>query len=139
MQLSQKRKRKPLINITSLIDVLFLLLIFFMVSSTFLDEPGMELSLPEAESAEAGEKKEFALYISPKGEYRLNNSSVHKDSLQTKLKHILRKLNDETLVVKADAATAHKDVVKAMDSARLAGIKKLVVATDVSPKEQSDK
>lgn len=57
MQLRQKQKRKTIINITSLIDVLFLLLIFLLVSTTFIDEPGMKLTLPSAESAEVGEKR----------------------------------------------------------------------------------
>ncbi|MCP4221395.1 MAG: biopolymer transporter ExbD, partial [bacterium] len=61
MQFRTKEKRKVMINITSLIDVLFLLLIFLMVSSTFLEQPGIKLELPESESAANVEKKDYTL------------------------------------------------------------------------------
>ena len=64
MQFNPKKKRRVLINITSLIDVMFLLLIFFMVTSTFLDQPGMKLELPSAESAEVARVEKLVLYIS---------------------------------------------------------------------------
>jgi len=82
MQLLTKQRRHSTINITSLIDVLFLLLIFLMVSSSFLEEPGMKLSLPEAESAEVGEKKAFTLYITEGGDLFLNGEKVPLDSLE---------------------------------------------------------
>lgn len=134
MQLSTRKKRKPLINITSLIDVLFLLLIFFMVSSTFMDEPGLKLSLPKAGSAEIGEKKEFTLYITSEGDIFLNSDVVPEDSLLNKLKAVLPEMKDATLSLRADKDVRHGLVVFAMDKARLAGVKKLVVATQVEGK-----
>jgi len=59
-----RKKGRALINITSLIDVLFLLLIFLMVSSTFLEQPGIQLELPEAKSSVLVEQKEFTLFVS---------------------------------------------------------------------------
>ena len=133
MQLRQKQKRKTIINITSLIDVLFLLLIFLLVSTTFIDEPGMKLTLPSAESAEVGEKKEYTLYLSKEGGLFLNNIPVAMDSLQSRLKSALPAMEDESLTLKADTDTSHGTVVRAMDQARLAGVKKLVVATAPTP------
>jgi len=129
MQLLTKQRRRTTINITSLIDVLFLLLIFLMVSSSFLEEPGMKLSLPEAQSAEVGEKKAFTLYITEAGDLFLNDEKVPQDSLETDLESVVPKLADETLTLKADANATHGMVVKAMDAAKLAGVKRLVVAT----------
>ena len=129
MQLLTKQRRHSTINITSLIDVLFLLLIFLMVSSSFLEEPGMKLSLPEAESAEVGEKKAFTLYITEGGDLFLNGEKVPLDSLEIDLKDVVPQLADETLTLKADANATHGMVVKAMDAAKLAGVKRLVVAT----------
>mgnify|MGYP002625392275 CR=1 FL=1 len=129
MQFKAKQKRKTIINITSLIDVLFLLLIFLLVSTTFIEEPGMKLTLPEAESAEVGEKKEYTLYLSRDGGLFLNNIPVAMDSLQSRLTSALPEMQDESLTLKADTETSHGVVVKAMDKARLAGVKKLVVAT----------
>lgn len=129
MQFKAKRQKKPLINITSLIDVLFLLLIFFMVSSTFLEEPGMKLTLPEAQSAEIGEKREFVLYITKDGEYYLNSISVSGDSLRPLLQQALPEMLEAALTLKADTETPHGLVVHAMDMARLAGVERLIVAT----------
>lgn len=135
MRLKAKQKRKPLINITSLIDVLFLLLIFIMVSSTFLEEPGMKLALPEAQSAEVGEKKQYTLYITAEGDLFLNSKPVGMDSLRFEIEAVLDELEEHALTLKADAEATHGNVVKAMDIARLAGVQKLIVAT----KPQSEK
>ncbi|KAA3612114.1 MAG: biopolymer transporter ExbD [Calditrichaeota bacterium] len=136
MQLKIKKKRKPVINVTSLIDVLFLLLIFFMVSSTFLEEPGMKLTLPEATSAEIGEKKEFTLYLTAPGDLFLNDNQVDVDSLENKIKNILPEMKDQALTLKADTDVNHGKVVKVMDKARLAGVKKLIVATSSSAEQK---
>ena len=132
MQLKISKKRKPVINITSLIDVLFLLLIFFMVSSTFLEEPGMKLTLPQASSAEIGKKKEFTLYLTAPGDLFLNDNPVALDSLEEQIKQILPTMKDQALTLKADTDVKHGKVVKVMDKARLAGVKKLIVATSTS-------
>ena len=132
MQLKVNKKRKPVINITSLIDVLFLLLIFFMVSSTFLEEPGMKLTLPQASSAEVGEKKEYTLFLNATGDLFLNNRSIDIDSLEVDLKAILPEMKDQSLTLKADTDVTHGKVVKVMDKARLAGVKKLIVATNIA-------
>lgn len=136
MQLKIKKKRKPVINITSLIDVLFLLLIFFMVSSTFLEEPGMKLTLPQASSAEIGEKKEFTLYLTAPGDLFLNEKPIEIDSLENQIKRILPKMKDQALTLKADTDVNHGRVVKVMDKARIAGVKKLIVATATSSEEK---
>lgn len=133
MQLKQKQKRKTIINVTSLIDVLFLLLIFLLVSTTFIEEPGMKLTLPAAESAEVGEKKEYTLFLNKDGELFLNNMPVSMDSLQSRLKAALPEMQEQSLTIKADTEASHGTVVKAMDKARLAGVKKLVVATAPTP------
>ncbi len=129
MRLSEKKKKKPIINITSLIDVLFLLLIFIMVSSTFLEEPGMKLDLPEAQSAEVGEKKEITIYITDAGEIFLNNDPVSLDQLRSVLDTLKADLQENGLTLKADAQATHGLVVEVMDIARQVGVKKLIVAT----------
>ncbi len=129
MHLSEKKKKKPIINITSLIDVLFLLLIFIMVSSTFLEEPGMKLDLPEAQSAEIGEKKEITIYITDAGEIFLNNDPVSLDQLKSVLDTLKADLQENGLTLKADAQATHGLVVEVMDIARQVGVKKLIVAT----------
>lgn len=136
MQISEPRKRKPIINITSLIDVLFLLLIFFMVSSTFKEQPGMKLELPESKSFEQTEIKELVLQIkiddSGREELVLNSQPIVIDSLAARLGAMSDQVEDKTLTIKADKKIQHGLVVKVMDVAKQSGFKKLIIATKIT-------
>ena len=134
MQLLMKTKKKAIINITSLIDVLFLLLIFFMVSSTFIEQPGMKLELPETKSSSSEKIKELILEINPAGDLILNGDRISIDKLEQKFKDILPSLESESLILKADKKVEHGKVVKVMDIAKLSGLKKIVIATKVAAK-----
>ncbi len=129
MQFKEKQRRKVLINITSLIDVLFLLLIFFMVSSTFLEQPGIKLELPHAQSAVVVEQKDYTLFVDEDGAMFLNDQQVTTDNLEQKLKEALPKMKEGALILKADQDVAHGAVVKVMDIAKNSGVKKLVIGT----------
>ena len=131
MQFSIKKKRRVTINITSLIDVLFLLLIFFMVTSTFLEQPGMRLELPSARSAEAARLEKLVLYIGPTGEIVFNDRTVALDSLEYIMAKAVPLATDKTLVLKADKVVQHGTVVKVMDIAKRVGLEKLVVGTTI--------
>lgn len=131
MQILEKKRKKVVINITSLIDVLFLLLIFFMVSSTFLEQPGMKLELPETKSNAPEKIENFILEITPDGAMTLNGESVRIDNLEGKFKEMLPNVQEKSLVLKADKNVPHGDVVKVMDLAKLSGLEKIVIATKV--------
>ncbi|MBN1349762.1 biopolymer transporter ExbD [candidate division KSB1 bacterium] len=137
MQFHEPKKKKVVINITSLIDVLFLLLIFFMVSSTFREQPGMNLDLPESHTHEIAEIKDAVLQIIKDPEnnqirYLLNTKEITYDSLSANLAELLERSVDKALTLKADKKIEHGLVVKVMDIARQRGVKKLVVATKVA-------
>lgn len=129
MQFNEKPKRRVIINITSLIDVLFLLLIFFMVTSTFLEQPGMKLELPAAKSAEVSQIEKLVLYIGAGGEIVFNDQAVALDDLEGIMKDAVPLAGDKTLVLKADRTVQHGTVVTVMDIAKRVGMKKLVVGT----------
>jgi len=131
MQLHEKKRRKVLINITSLIDVLFLLLIFFMVSSTFIEQPGMKLELPESKSALIEKIKDLVLQINADGTMVLNDENVRLENLEELFKQMLPKLEEKSLVLKADKSVPHGTVVKVMDLAKLSGLEKLIIATQI--------
>lgn len=134
MQFHQKKKKQVMINITSLIDVLFLLLIFLMVSSTFLDQPGMKLELPQAESSEVLEKKDYILVISREGHLYLNNTMVDMKELEKKLQEAIPQMKDNALILKADQDVSHGIVVTVMDTAKKSGIQKLIIGTQFEKK-----
>ncbi len=129
MKLSLRKPRKILINITSLIDVLFLLLIFFMVSSTFVENPGMDLELPESESSTVQETKDLVLQIQADDIMFLNSIPVDWSNLQDALKkeHVMNPAG--ALILKADKNVRHGSVVRIMDFAKQTGLEKLIIAT----------
>ncbi|MBN2071682.1 MAG: biopolymer transporter ExbD [Candidatus Krumholzibacteriota bacterium] len=129
MQLKEKSKKRVIISITSLIDVMFLLLIFFMVTSTFLEQPGMKLDLPSARSAETTVTRRLVLLINAENEIVLGERAVPADSLDFFMKEAAEGSEDGTLVLKADKTVLHGTVIRVMDAAKQAGIKRLVVGT----------
>lgn len=127
MEFNPKKKRRVLINITSLIDVMFLLLIFFMVTSTFLDQPGMKLELPSAESAEVARVEKLVLYISSDNEVVFNDRPVALDNLEETMRAALSDIEDRTLVLNADKSVQHGTVIRVMDIAKKLGLERLVI------------
>jgi biopolymer transport protein ExbD len=129
-----RRKGRVLINITSLIDVLFLLLIFLMVSSTFLEQPGIQLDLPDAESAVLVEEKEFTLFISKEGKLFLNDKEIELENLEKRIGEVLPEMKDGTLILKADKDISYGLVVEIMDGVKKSGVKRLVIGTRLKEK-----
>jgi biopolymer transport protein ExbD len=125
------------VNLTPLIDVVFLLLIFFMVSTTFDRHAKMKVSLPEASTKATQQQNDpLVLSIDAKGNYFLNERQVVNQQLGT-LKQAIRKtlseknanIDDVSMVLRADANTPHQAVVRAMDAASQLGLSKLSIAT----------
>ncbi|HLP60189.1 MAG TPA: biopolymer transporter ExbD [Candidatus Deferrimicrobium sp.] len=129
MQFTTKKRRKVLINITSLIDVMFMLLVFLMISSTFLDQPGIKLELPSAQSSVVVEQKDYVLFVDKAGKMFLNNNGIALDNLEAGIKDALPKMKDSALILKADQDVSHGAVVKIMDIVRKSGVKKLIIGT----------
>ncbi|MCK5222531.1 MAG: biopolymer transporter ExbD [Candidatus Aminicenantes bacterium] len=129
MEFKTKKKKGTIINITSLIDVLFLLLIFMMVSSTFIEDPGIKLDLPETQSAPSVKKSEYILSVKSDGSLFLNEKSLSLDELEENLKSTLVEMKDESLILKGDTNIPYGKVVKIMDIVKKSGVKKLIIAT----------
>ena len=117
------------LDITPMIDVTFLLLIFFMVSSTFLEQPGIKLELPHAQSAVVTEQKDFTLYVDKEGTLFLNEDEVNVENLLAKLEEIVPNMIDGALILKADQEVSHGIVVRIMDVAKQSGVRKLIIGT----------
>ncbi len=121
------------INLTPLIDVVFLLLIFFMVSSTFDRYSKIKVQLPRADGVvEQTRTESIVLAIDAKGNYFVNDRQVVNTTLET-LKQALRKTlgnkKDLALVLRADGRTPHQSVVRAMEAASQLGLTRLSIAT----------
>lgn len=121
------------INLTPLIDVVFLLLIFFMVSTTFTKETHLSVDLPEAVGEQSGELPEqIEILISAEGSYSVNGQALVNSKIAT-LKSALEKTsegnNSVPLIITADANTPHQAVVQAMDAAGQLGFARLSITT----------
>ena len=117
------------VNLTPLIDVVFLLLIFFMVTTTFDRHAKLKVSLPEASTKSTQQQNEpLVLSIDAKGNYFINDRQVVNKTLET-LKQAIQKTlgedKDVAMVLRADANTPHQAVVRAMDAASPLGLMKL--------------
>jgi biopolymer transport protein ExbD len=129
MQIRERKRKRPSITITSLIDVVFLLLVFFMVSTTFAEHPGIKLELPTAGSAEPSKLGPLTLTIDSEGRMFLNDERVREDELRDRLKAAAKK-PDATLILRADKAVPYGYVVSAMDISRQSGIRRIISLTD---------
>ncbi len=140
MNFAPKREKELELNLTPLIDVVFLLLIFFMVSTTFNRESEISIELPESSGEEARHEK-FVIEISidGQGRYFINQRKLKDNKLET-LKQGIREVraqqgDDKTepkLIISADRDTTHQAVVLAMDAARQLGLVHLTFATKLS-------
>ena len=137
MQFREKKQRRVTINITSLIDVLFLLLIFFMVSSTFLERPGMKLDLPKASHKESIRMEGYTLFVTQEEKLFLNDEPVKLNELEAKLRKIAPEIEEEAIVLQADEQIRYGLVIEVMDMIKKSGIKKMVVATEIKEDEQN--
>jgi biopolymer transport protein ExbD len=135
MQFREKKQRRVTINITSLIDVLFLLLIFFMVSSTFLERPGMKLDLPKASHKESIRMEGYTLFVTQDEKLFLNDEPVKLSELEAKLRKIAPEIEGEGIVLQADEQIRYGLVIEVMDMIKKSGIKKMVVATEIKEEE----
>jgi len=129
----QSRPREELeVNIAPLIDVVFLLLIFFMVSTTFQHESELKVTLPEASANTPVEVQPLQIVINASGDYFIGGQELVNNQLNT-LVSALAKLSsgnkDLPLVIRADALTPHQAVITAMDAAAQLGLVRLSIAT----------
>ena len=120
------------VNLTPLIDIVFLLLIFFMVSTTFTKETRLELDLPKAEKGEAAQSHPFEIVLDGNGRVLLAEQRFDLDErvkIMSALGELKQQYPDTPLVLVADANAAHQSVISIMDMAGKAGISQLSLAT----------
>lgn len=133
MKFRRQVRTEDSINVTPLIDVVFLLLIFFMVSTTFTKETHLKIDLPEATGeASPEDDNRIEILINAEGGYAVNGESLVNKKFNT-LKNALEKVsagdNQKPLTITADANTPHQAVVTAMDAAGQLGFVHLSITT----------
>jgi biopolymer transport protein ExbD len=135
MNFQPRNEQEIDVNLTPLIDVVFLLLIFFMVSTTFVRESEIDLTLPEASE----EQREVPLdkidvAVDKNGQYFVNGQALINSQLAT-MKTALRQLitsdGDPLVIISADAQASHQSVVTVMDAARQVGLVRITFPTKI--------
>ncbi|NKB37158.1 MAG: biopolymer transporter ExbD [Gammaproteobacteria bacterium] len=133
MNLRSQRREELELNITPLIDVVFLLLIFFMVSTTFERESEINITLPEAsEEYTESELDQIEIAIDKDGRVFVNNESLlnsQTNTIRDALQNALYDLSDPQVIINADAGATHQMVVRVMDAARQLDLVKITFAT----------
>lgn len=133
MQFRRQRREEDSINLTPLIDVVFLLLIFFMVSTTFTNSTHLTIDLPEAVGTPTRDNDlQLDIVIGADGSYQLNGQPLinsQADTLKAALLGVAEGDTETPLTITADARTPHQAVVTAMDVAGQAGFNRLSITT----------
>lgn len=126
-------REEPSVNLTPLIDVVFLLLIFFMVSTTFRKEAELEIELPEASREPVTTEQEvLEIVVDKSGRYLLNGQLLADTGIETLKQALVDAVGDNRrlpFIIRADGGAAHQAVVRVMDVAGQLGFKRLAIAT----------
>jgi len=135
VKFKRQRSQEVGVDLTPLIDVVFLLLIFFMVSTTFTRESHLEVELPEAsgDPVASSEIRQIDVVINAEGQYILNQKTLvnnRRETLERGVRELAEGDNSLPFIITADARTPHEYVVRAMDVAGRLGFAKLSITTE---------
>lgn len=140
MNFGSQRKDEVELNITPLIDVVFLLLIFFMVSTTFERESEINITLPKASEEYTETKPEaITIAIDKQGRVFIDKQPLLNSQLMTireALRDVSQDIEEPSIIISADAEATHQLVVKVMDAARQLGLVKITFATQKLEEDQ---
>lgn len=116
------------INLTPLIDMVFILLIFFVVTSSFVKESGIEVSRPSAQTAEAQEHGNIIISVSKNGEIWIDRRKVDANALRAHVERLHAENPEGSVIIAADRDARTENLVQALDQARLAGVANVSIA-----------
>ena len=127
----RNRNTEPQVDMTPMVDCVFLLLIFFMISTSFIETPGLGIKLPEATRQTVDrEPKEIKLYLDKEGNLFEKDHPLTLEQFKERLQKLGREAGETTFLLMADREARHGRVVMLMDLAQSAGVGKLAIATE---------
>lgn len=116
------------LNLTPLIDMVFILLIFFIVTSSFVKESGIEVNRPTAQSAERQERGNIIISVTKTGEIWIDRRKVTLDALRANVERLHAENPEGSVIIAADKDSQTGALVQALDQARLAGVENVSIA-----------
>lgn len=138
MNLRPSQQEEPELNLTSLIDVVLLLVIFFMVSTTFVDESRLKIQLPQAagEPVATPKRDPIEIVVTASGEFQVDGKTLLNTSpamLSAAVAKVAGERRDLPITIRADARATHQSVVTAMDVVGRLGFRAINIATVNEP------
>jgi len=130
MKFSKEEKRHIDVNLTPLIDVVFLLLIFFMVSTTFIYSNSIDVNLPAAKGDETSISENVRVVLTQAGTININGVAVEEEAVSGTLEGMTKDSPNSTVIIEADRNVSHGRVVFIMDASRKAGFAKFAIAVE---------
>ena len=124
----QEQEEAEEINMTPMLDVVFILLIFFIVTASFVKEAGIEVNRPEAATAVKKERANILVAISDKGEIWINKRRIDIRAVQANIERLKAENPQGTVVIQADQKSTTDTLIKVMDAARSAGVYDVSIA-----------
>lgn len=137
MRFAVGRRPDPLVDVTPMIDVVFQLVLFFMVSTTFRTAPGIQVDLPRSsQDIVVADKDDVNIWMTLEGAIYVDDQPVTREGLDRRLQRTAERDPDTLVVIKADTGVEHGRVVSVMDLARARGLTRLAIATEVADEER---
>lgn len=132
MKLKRDKRRDlvSLIDLAPMTDMVFQVLLFFILSSSFIVEPGIKVNLPKSQTSEIQVQQKLMITVDKNQQIFIENKVVPLENLEEKIKLLLPYYSEKLVIIRADKSIPHGLVVKIMDIAKLAGAEKLAIATE---------
>ncbi len=129
MRIRRKKQDVDSIDVSPLIDMVFILLIFFMVTTTFVKDMKLDINRPSAASASKASGKVIRVYIDNTGEVYVDNQPVKIWAIQSKLRELLRSSTEKSVLVVTDDQIPVEKLIDVVDECRMSGAKDVAVST----------
>jgi biopolymer transport protein ExbD len=130
MRLERKLNDEGGLILTPLIDMIFLVVIFFMLNTTLSINPAISVELPSAYTSQAVVEREVVVTLTGRSELYIGTTPVSFDRFAAELKKEMVSLGTESMILQADETLAYRDLIEVMDMARLAGVQSISLVTE---------
>jgi len=136
MALQSSYKAKPSISPISIADIVLLLLIFFLLTSTYVAQTGIKVGLPKSSAHHALSEKNVIITVTINGEIYINDHQTSLDNIIEDLTEAISQTTEKGVIIRADQIMQLGRIVEIMDYARKSGAEKLLIATKFIPEEE---
>jgi len=131
MKLSRKHKTSSsLIDLAPMTDMVFQVLLFFIISSSFVVEPGIKINLPKSQTSELQVHQKMMITVNESQQIFIDKKPVDLKNLEQKIKLLLPYYKEKIVIIRADKSVPHGLIVEIMDKAKVSGVEKLAIATE---------